>query len=205
MGLPANKEKEAIETLRSRGLTRAYIQANGLLPIIFDDRWDFAAKKWKSSARVPTLEDAYREFDKNIRSVAENRKNGLITISVTWKDPALARQWTDGLISAANDLLRNQAIERSTRNLEYLQKASDATTVMEVKTTIYKLMESEIKKQMVASGDKNYAFRVVDPAVLPERKVFPSRSIFAICGALVAPIVWSLIIMLRSRRRIGPR
>jgi hypothetical protein len=129
----------------------------------------------------------------------------LVTISVTWDDPRLAKQWVDGLIEGTNDLLRKQAIERSTRNLEYLQKASDKTSIMEVKATIYQLMESEIKKQMIASGDKNYAFRVVDPTVVPARKIFPKRWIFLIYGALVCPIVWSAIITLRTRRRAGSR
>jgi uncharacterized protein involved in exopolysaccharide biosynthesis len=193
-----SKQNEAVETLRSRGLTRSYIESNGLLPIIFKDKWDSTANKWKTSGHIPTLEDGYREFDKNIRSVVENRKSGLVNISVTWDDPRLAKQWVDGLVEGANDLLRKQAIERSTRNLEYLQKASDATSIMEVKSTIYKLMESEIKKQMIASGDRNYAFRVVDPAVVPERKVFPARSRFLIFGALVGVLTWSAILMLRN-------
>jgi uncharacterized protein involved in exopolysaccharide biosynthesis len=200
-----NKQNEAVETLRSRGLTRSYIESNALLPIIFHNKWDPEAHKWRTSGHVPTLEDGYRKFDKDIRSVVENRKSGLVTISVTWDDPQLAKQWAVGLVEGANDLLRKQAIEKSSRNLEYLQKASDTTSIMEIKTTIYKLMESEIKKQMIASGDKSYAFRVVDPAVVPERKVFPKRAYFLVYGVLICPIVWSAIIALRTRRRTGPR
>jgi uncharacterized protein involved in exopolysaccharide biosynthesis len=203
LGAGANKENEAIETLKSRGLTTEYIQAHDLLPILFRDRWDSSAKKWKVSrfGHFPTLEDGYRAFDKRIRTVVENRKTGLTTISVTWKDPVLAKQWTDGLVNAANDLLRTQAIERSNRNLEYLRKASDSTTIMEVKATIYKLMETEIKKQMVAYGGKDYAFRVVDPAVIPERKVFPIRWAFLLGGAVVLPILGFLLIAVRDLKR----
>jgi uncharacterized protein involved in exopolysaccharide biosynthesis len=194
-----NKQNEAIETLRSRGLTRSYIESSGLLPIIFQDKWDPVAHKWRTSEHVPSLEDGYREFDKKIRTLVENRKTGLVTISITWKDPQLAKQWVYGLIEGANDLLRKQAIEKSTLNLEYLQKAAEKTSIMEVRTTIYKLMESEIKKQMIASGDKNYAFRVVDPAVVPERKVFPKRSLFLIFGALIGALVSSAFIAVKSR------
>jgi hypothetical protein len=197
-----NKQNEAVATLRSRGLTSAYIDSNHLLPILFPNRWDTVGQRWKASARVPTIEDGFRVFDKSIRGVIENRKSGLIVISVTWRDPTLAKQWTDGLIEGANDLLRKQAIERSAHNLEYLQKASDTTSIMEVKTTIYKIMESEIKKQMIATGDKNYAFRVVDPAVVPERKVFPRRSFFLVYGVLLAPILWAAIVWLRSKKRV---
>jgi LPS O-antigen subunit length determinant protein (WzzB/FepE family) len=104
-------------------------------------------------------------------------------------------------VNEANDMLRTQANERSARNIEYLKKALDQTSVMEVRATISKLLETEIKKQMVASGDKYYAFRVVDPPVLPERKIFPIRAVFLILGALAAPAFWSLIIVLKSHIR----
>jgi uncharacterized protein involved in exopolysaccharide biosynthesis len=200
IGKSGNKENEAVETLKSRVLVRSFIETNGILPIIFHDRWDSSARKWKvdRQGRVPTLEDGFKEFDKNILSVIENHKTGLINISVTWEDPALAKKWTDGLIDAANDRLRTQAIDRSTRTLEYLEKTSSTTSIMEVKAAIYKLIESEIKKQMIAAGGKDYAFRVVDPAVLPERKIFPKRLLFLIFGALAVPAIGSLIIALRG-------
>jgi uncharacterized protein involved in exopolysaccharide biosynthesis len=122
----------------------------------------------------------------------------LITLSVGWTDPTLARQWTDGLVDAANDRLRRQAIQRSAKNLEYLQKASEGTSIMEVKNTIYKLMETEIKNQMMASGSKDYAFRVVDPAVIPEHKVFPRRSLFLVFGVITGCFSWLLISALKN-------
>jgi uncharacterized protein involved in exopolysaccharide biosynthesis len=195
-----NKESEALETLRSRALTTSYIEANGLLPIIFHDQWDAREHKWKPARHVPTLADGFLKFDKSIRTVVDNRKTGLVTISITWEDPRLAQQWTTGLVDATNDLLRKQAIERSARSLAYLNKASDEATAMEIKATIYKLVETEIKKQMVAFGDKDYAFRVVDPAVVPERKDFPHRSIFLILGALAACAFYSLIMVLRRSK-----
>jgi uncharacterized protein involved in exopolysaccharide biosynthesis len=201
VGATGNKENEAVAILRSRALAYGYIQTNALLPVLFHDRWDPVTKTWKSTKKtdIPTLEDGYKVFDGSIRTVIENRKNGLITISVTWEDPRLAKQWVDGLVNATNDLLRHQAIERSTKNLEYLRDASEKTSIVEVKTTIYKLMETEIKKQMTALGNNDYAFRVIDPAVIPEHKSAPKRSLFAAFGGLVSGMAWFLAIALKSR------
>jgi uncharacterized protein involved in exopolysaccharide biosynthesis len=191
VGVNANKNSEAVETLKSRGLAVSYMEANGILPILFPDKWDPVAKKWSAaSGHIPTLEDGYRIFDKNVRTVIEDRKTGLVTISIVWSDPVLAKKWTEGLIDAANDLLRVQATDRSSRNLEYLKKATDGTSIMEVKATIYKLMETEIKKQMIAYGSKDYAFRVVDPPVIPEHKVSPKRSNYLLIGAVLFPLLW---------------
>jgi len=202
LGGSASKESEALAILKSRALTSAYIQENELLPIIFHDRWNADTHKWKSDKKghVPTLEDGYTVFDKGIRSVVENRKTGLITILVTWRDPKLAKQWADGLVNAANAFLRRQAIERSTNNLEYLQKALDKTSVVTMRDTISKLMETELKKQMMATGNSDYAFRVVDPAVVPEHKYSPKRLIFAVFGSVFGCIIWISVVAIRDRK-----
>jgi uncharacterized protein involved in exopolysaccharide biosynthesis len=202
VGGAGNKESEAVETLKSRGLTISYIESNGLMPILFPGRWDVATNKGKADFRghVLTLEDGYRKFDKSVRAVVENRKTGLVNITVTWTDPNLAKQWVDGLIKAANDRLRTKAEERSSRNLEYLRKASEATTIMEVKTSIYKLMETEIKKQMVAYGADDYAFRTVDAAIVPQRRSYPIRALFLFFGALLVPLVYVAGVWLRDAK-----
>jgi uncharacterized protein involved in exopolysaccharide biosynthesis len=196
-----NKESEAIAILRSRGLVLSYMQTNELLPILFSNKWGPGAHKWKSDKKsyVPTLADGYKVFDKDIRNVVENRKTNTISLFITWEDPKLAKQWTDGLVDAANDLLRQQQIERSTKILDYLKTASEKTSIVEVRNSIYKLMESEIKKQMFAMGNKDYAFRVVDPAVVPEKKVFPTHTYFAVFGAAVGAMIWFLLVTFRGR------
>ena len=207
MGAGGNKESEAIETLQSRSLAMEYIKANDLLPVLFHSRWDATRKTWKVGPlqKQPTLEDAYRVFDKKIRTVVENHKTGLVTISITWENPELAKKWADDLVSAANRRLRDQAIARSEKNLEYLRKSSEATSVMEVRSAIYKLMETEIKKQMVAFGGADYAFRIVDPPVVPERKVFPSRALFAVLGGFLAVATLFIALVSKvSRSKIGP-
>lgn len=197
-----SKESEAIAILKSRGLVWSYMQANDLLPILFHNKWDSAAHKWKSDRKgyIPTLADGYRLFDKNIRTVIDNRKTKLISVSITWTDPKLAKQWADGLVDAANDLLRRQEIERSTKNLDYLRQASEQTSIMEVKNSIYKIMESEIKKQMIAMGNKDYAFRVVDPAIVPDRKESPKHTYYGVFGAALGAMIWFLLIVFKDRR-----
>jgi uncharacterized protein involved in exopolysaccharide biosynthesis len=202
VGGAGNKESEAVETLKSRGLTISYIESKGLMPILFPGRWDAETNKGKANflGRVLTLEDGYLKFDKSIRTIVENRKTGLVTITVTWTDPNLAEQWVEGLVKAANDRLRSKAEERSSRNLEYLRKASEATSVMEVKTSIYKLMETEIKKQMVAYGAEDYAFRTVDPAIVPQRRSYPVRAFFLLFGAFLVPLIYLMGVWLRGMK-----
>jgi uncharacterized protein involved in exopolysaccharide biosynthesis len=51
-----------------------------------------------------------------------------------------------------------------------------------VQNSVSTLLESEIKKVMLARGSKEYAFRVLDSAVAPERPSFPNRTVWTVLG-----------------------
>jgi uncharacterized protein involved in exopolysaccharide biosynthesis len=55
-------------------------------------------------------------------------------------------------------------------------------SVMEIRNSIYALMESEIKKQMLARGSDEYALKVIDPAQPPEKAASPQRILWALFG-----------------------
>ena len=44
-------------------------------------------------------------------SVDEDKKSGLITLSITWKDPQVAANWANDLVKQLNEQLREQAID----------------------------------------------------------------------------------------------
>jgi uncharacterized protein involved in exopolysaccharide biosynthesis len=51
---------------------------------------------------------------------------------------------------------------------------------------------------MMALQNKDYAFRVVDPAVVPDKKSFPRRPLFAALGAGAGFMIWFLIVMFKD-------
>lgn len=199
IGAPDNRQNEAKAFLSSRELTRKYVADHHLLPVLFSSKWDSSAGRWKdeSPGKVPTLNDAYNLINKKVRTVTEDRKTGLITISVRWTDPELAAQWTQDFVNLTNDWMRQQAIDRSNRNLDYLNEQINKNSVIELRATMYRLIESEIKKVMVAQGGKDYAFRVIDPPVVPEKKVSPNRISFLAVGGLLAGGILFLVLYRR--------
>jgi hypothetical protein len=72
-------------------------------------------------------------------------------------------------VKLANDDLRDQAIEESERDISYLSDQVVKTNVLQLRDAIYSLMENEIKEEMLARGSEQYALKVVDPAIPPER------------------------------------
>ncbi len=86
-----------IATLRSRRLTEMFIRERRLLPVLFPENWDAAAKTWKlrdGKPNVPSMDAAFKRFDERVRSVDEDRSTGLITLGIEWQDRRAVADWS---------------------------------------------------------------------------------------------------------------
>jgi uncharacterized protein involved in exopolysaccharide biosynthesis len=198
----AGKGAEAVAVLQSAALTEAFIRENKLLPILFSDEWDDTRQSWKSADPddQPTLWKAEKKFSKKIRSVSEEKKTGILTLTITWKDPAQAANWANELVKRTNLYLRARAIEQSKKNLDYLNDQLAKTNVVELQKAIYGLTESEIKKIMIANGSDGYAFRIIDPARPPEERSSPKRAQIALAGTFVGLILGVILALMLQRK-----
>jgi uncharacterized protein involved in exopolysaccharide biosynthesis len=180
---------ESLATLESEALTERYVKENNLLPVLFWREWNAQKQVWKTSdpKKVPTLWKA-NQFFKGIRRVSEEKKTGLTTVSVEWKDPQLAAKWANDLVRLTNDQLRARAIREAENNIAYLNDQAEKTRTIEVKQNIYTLLQSEIRKAMLAQGTQEYALRVVDPAFAPEKPSSPKRALWALSGFLIGAL-----------------
>jgi uncharacterized protein involved in exopolysaccharide biosynthesis len=187
-----SKKAETVAVLQSEVLTERYIDENHLLPILYAHKWDNIARRWKETdpEQIPTLWKANQFFKKDVRTVVTDSKTGLVTLKISWRNPELATEWANGLVKLTNDYLRKKAIDESERNIAYLTEQADKTEVVGVKQAIYTLMESEINKAMLARGNDEYAFKVLDPATQPERPSYP-RPVLWVTVAVFASLLLS--------------
>lgn len=200
LGDKGGESTEALATLQSQILTDTYVQQHNLLPILFAGRWDAARGKWKTQDpnKIPTLWKAAQLFKGKIRDVDDNPRTGVVTLSIEWQDPRLAAEWANGLVALTNDYLRQKSIDEAERSIAYLNQQIGKTNIVEVRNAIYGLMEDEIKKEMVARGRAEFALRVVDPAMAPERKSFPKPVLWILGGFLGGLFLGFLICVVRE-------
>jgi uncharacterized protein involved in exopolysaccharide biosynthesis len=200
MGGTGGAKAEALATLESEALTERYIKENDLLPVLFSSSWDPQKMTWKNAdqRKLPTLWQGNLFFARAVRFVRDTPKTGLVTLSITWTDPARAAQWANGLVKMTNDYLREKAIKESDRNISYLNEQLTKTSVVELRNSIYLLMESEIKKQMIARGSEEYALKVIDPAETPERASSPQRILWALAGLCVGLLLSLSYVFIRA-------
>lgn len=180
---------ESLAVLQSREFLWNFVQEKKLMPILFEDAWDAEHKKWKESdpKKQPGQMDVYRLFTKGgVLNVDTDKKTDLVTVTVDWKDPALAADWANSLVERLNQYLAQQAIARSESNLKYLNEQLMSTQIDEMRQTLFGLIANEQKNVMLAKTQKDFAFKVLDPAVEPDKKIKPHRSLIVILTMFVA-------------------
>ena len=190
LNLNDNKSSESIAVLKSRELIGAFIQDQNLLPILFAQKWDAAAQRWKSSdpKKQPDVRDGVRYFTHNVFNVEEDKKNGLVSVIVEWKDPVTAAAWANMLVERVNDTMRNRALALSEYNVNYLKQEMAASAVVTMQQSIGRVMESELQKLLLAKADKEYAFKILDHAQAPRLREWPKRTLI-VCGATLLGLI----------------
>jgi uncharacterized protein involved in exopolysaccharide biosynthesis len=197
------KSDEALEYLRSRIFTAQFIKRHELMPILFAKKWDPARNQWRDTGDVPTIAQGVAKFSKKVRQIAEDKRTGIVTVSIVWSDRAAAADWANWLIAEADQALRERAIAEQNRSLEYLKSEAAQTVTVEIGTAISKLTETELKNAMVARTRDAFAFKVVDPAVVadPRDRDSPNKPLIVALGAAFGFAVGIVVAAIRQHRR----
>lgn len=179
------KADENLAILKSRAFITEFIKKEKLMPVLFSDVWDEENKQWKVEPEdAPTMADAYELFNA-ILNVGSNRETQIITLTVDWKDSVLASEWANKLVDRLNLYIKNQQVRDAQKNLDFLTHQLNTTNKAEDRTILYELIESNTKTIMLANVTDEFAFKVLDPAVVPEKKDKPRRRMIVLIGGML--------------------
>lgn len=185
ISIPSSSNIERVlATLETREFLKKFISSQKLLPIIFDDLWDESSNSWKliEGQEKLTVEDGILPLQGAIE--VDQEKSGLITLSISWKDPDIAAQWANYLVKQLNEQLRQKAITDSKKRVGYLEQELAKTTLQDMRAVLYNLLESEKQKAMLANVNEDFALEVIDPAVAPETREKPKRKLIVVLGGV---------------------
>jgi hypothetical protein len=197
------KKAEAYATLTSKGFASDFITSQNLMPILFANKWDANTHSWRKGIEPPTLEGGVKKFTSTVRTVVQDKKTSMVRITVDWYSPQLVAAWANRMVEMVNDRLRTVAISDADRSIDYLNKELAKTNQVDMQHAIYRVIEDQVNKAMLANVQREYAFKVIDPAVVPVLKAGPHRSILTLVGAAVGFFVG--LIVLYVRRAVRPR
>ena len=211
-----SKSVEAVERIRSLDFFSDYFLPNIALEdlmavkewsaevnqLTYDESiFDDASKEWVRSVsfpltRIPSDQEAYQYYKKLI-SINEDKKTSFITITITHASPIIAKDWLDLIVVNINESMREADKELANNAIAFLNIEAAKTNFSTLKESITNLHESQMQTYMLASVNKDYVFRIIDSAVIPEYKSYPDRSLMAISGTLIGfflSIIISLVL-----------
>jgi len=190
IGLPANDNRRiaARAALQSRQFITDFLEREQLLPILFSDRWDSDSDSWTSGDDMPSMEDAYLLFTEGVMGLEEDRQTGLIKMSIDWSDAELAASWANKIVERVNQAMREKAIDEGTKSIKYLNEQLEETKIVQIRLSIYGLLERQIQDIMLAKVRDDYVFEVVDQAFVPDedKYVWPVRWLIVVLGFLLS-------------------
>jgi uncharacterized protein involved in exopolysaccharide biosynthesis len=198
INLDAGDSVEPVAVLQSRAFARAFISDFKLIPVFFSGEWDSAKNRWRDddAGGAPDIRDAVEFFHEKVLKVSKDRATGLVTLAIEWTDPGLAARWANSLVERLNASLRERALREAEHNVAFLETEMAQTNVITLQQSIGRLLENELQKLMMARGNDEFAFRVIDVATTPKDPVWPNALLFGIAGLMVGAILGMFVVLI---------
>lgn len=214
--------EQNLALLKSRILAETFIAEQDLGKHLFPDEWDAERQIWKKPSLIknllrrisslsdsgessatrpgnggPTPEELWRAFD-DARDVILDKESGLVTVSFENRSAKEAARLTTAYLRRANEFIRTREITEAKARLGYLSNLAATTTVTEIRDAISTLMESELKRSMLANVREEFAFKTIDPAYVPELRAWPKRGLLLLAGIVGGMMLGIFLILLKS-------
>ena len=213
-GSEGGEAQEAMEIMQSWGFIEKFIAKNNLAVEVFaaegwsahnnklsidSSLYDSEQQRWvrnppQGKTAEPTSWELYNAF-KGRLSVSTDKKTGLLSVSVEYYSPLIAKQWVDLYIATINEHMRDRKLAQVNRNIEYLEVQIEKTAIAGMREVFYQVIEEQIKNKMLAEASPEYAFTTVSRAMLPEEKSQPKRALICILATLLGGMLSVLVVL----------
>ena len=122
-----------------------------------------------------------------------------VKIAVTHHSPYVAKEITTNLINDINDRMRRLDIAEAEKSIGYLTDALEKTAIADMQQIFYQLIEKQQQTKMLANVRDEYVFKVIDPAVVPEKKSGPKRALICLLLVTSAFLISCLVLIVRDQ------
>jgi len=148
----------------------------------------------------PSSWQLFKAFSERV-AVSEDKKSGLVSVSIEYYSPQIAKQWLDLYISAINKHMQERQVKKVSNNISYLEAQIGKTSIAEMREVFYTIIEEQTKNKMVAEASPDYAFVAVSPSMVPEEKSQPKRALICILGTLLGGMLSVLLVLVMHYAR----
>ena len=222
INLPSSEDESAlaIEVVQSRAFILDLVRHHELLiplmaakgwdkssdQLIFDTEiYDPSTKKWlmegdNGEIRAPNSQEIVDRFS-DVFSVAKALDSGLVTFSLQFYSPVLAKEWLNLIVSKINRVMRTKSQSEAENKIKYLTQQIADTEVATIRTIFFQLIENEYQMKMLADTKEEFVFKTVDPAYVPDLKSAPLRGLYTIFAFILAILASSAFFVVKQAIR----
>jgi uncharacterized protein involved in exopolysaccharide biosynthesis len=176
--------------LTSRYLVQEFITDEHLLPVLA-----------KGQGKRASLWFAVRQFQETVLKIHHDSQKNVTTISVDWTDPGTAAQWANAFVAYANQVIRTHEETDASRSVAYLNGIIGRTQSVEIRKSLYGLLEEQTKTLMLANARTDYPFQIIDPAVPPGIRYSPKRTLWVLSGTFAGFMLGAIVAFARNAYR----
>lgn len=218
-GGKSDKVSIALELLKSKSFIGEFVTNRDLKPVIMaSEGWNRTANKlvydediynpnsetWVREVSAPlqsepSLQEVHKKFVEDHLGVNKDKETGFVKIAVTHHSPYVAKEITTNLINDINDRMRRLDIAEAEKSIGYLTDALEKTAIADMQQIFYQLIEKQQQTKMLANVRDEYVFKVIDPAVVPEKKSGPKRALICLLLVTSAFLISCLVLIVRDQ------
>ena len=192
--------KLAVEVYAAEGWSKGSNQLK-----INEDAYDTESGEWlaeDSDGNIvpPTSWQLFTAFS-GMLSVSEDKTSGLVTVSIEYYSPQIAKEWLDMYVSAINEHMQARQVAKVSNNIDYLEAQIDKTSIAEMREVFYTIIEEQTKNKMVAEASPDYAFVTVSQSMVPAEISQPNRAMICILGMFLGGVFSVLLVLLTHYAR----
>jgi len=161
---------EIMNLLRSDVLKERTIRKYDLLPVLL------GKGAMRSKPEEQRMWAGIRRFREALGATFNQRENS-IRVSVTFRDPRTAADLLFFTLEELTDHMSGEARRVAEANRKYLETEVDRTADPFIKAKIYSMIAQQIEASLLAEVKENFAYKVIDPPRVPDRKKGPKRGL----------------------------
>lgn len=209
---------QALTLLRSWEFIVGVINRNNMKPVIMAAKdydinsdaiiWDaeiydpelneWTRKPSPGKPKVPKDYEVYKQF-MEFYSVSQDAKTGLVTINIEFFSPSLAQQWIAFFVDAINQHFQKRDILESKNSIAYLEEKISQTSLAEMQSVFYGMIEAQMKTLMLAEVGDEYLLKTVVSPTLPEQKSSPRRGLICMVFVCLGGFLALLIVLFKRK------
>ena len=143
----------------------------------------------------PSSGELYEKF-KEYLSLNQDKKTGLISLSIEYYSPIKASQWVEAIIQSINQYMKEQDVKEAQKNIEYLKQQITQTAIADMQSIFYQLIEEQTKTLMLANASDEYVLKTLNAAKIPEEKSKPKRALICVAGTFLGGFISVVVVFI---------